>query len=158
MRMHRRLMQRNFGAMMPYYSPSTRRGIPLWMLNLQKAGILVSCGLFKCRKGLTAKDPGAFLAAVHPHPLYRPKPSSRTILTTPRPRNASGFVCLLILRTSRGRRMISPIPIMLQSIYQPLCPLSIRGAADLPANECIIAFPVFGPKALSNSVPWFLAR
>jgi hypothetical protein len=29
---------------------------------------------------------------------------------------------------------------------------------DLPANECIIAFPVFLPNVLSNVVPWFFAR
>jgi hypothetical protein len=69
---------------------------------------------------LTANDPGAFLAAVQPHPLYKPKPSSLTILSTPRPRNASGFVCRLILRTSSGRRTISPIPIKLQEICQSL--------------------------------------
>lgn len=69
---------------------------------------------------LTAKDPGAFLAAVHCHPLYRPKPSSFTILTTPRPRNASGFVCLLIFKTSRGSRIISPIPITLNQVCKPL--------------------------------------
>ncbi len=53
-------------------------------------------------------------AAVQPQPRYRPKPSSRTILRTPRPRNASGLVWRLILSTSRGRRTISPIPIRLE--------------------------------------------
>lgn len=66
---------------------------------------------------LTANDPGAFLAAVHPAPLYKPIPSSRTIATTPRPRNAAGFVWRLILRTSRGRSTISPIPITLEINY-----------------------------------------
>ena len=82
----------------------------------------------------TAKDPGAFLAAVQPHPLYNPKPSSRTILTTPRPRNASGFVCRLILRTSRGSRTISPIPITLEpkSVNVPLTPRSVP--TFLPTN------------------------
>ena len=61
----------------------------------------------------TANDPGAFLAAVHPAPRYSPIPSSATILKTPRPLNASGFVCRLIFKTSRGNRMISPMPIIL---------------------------------------------
>ena len=73
--------------------------------------------------GHTANEPGAFLAAVQPHPLYKPKPSSATIRKTPRPRKASGFVWRLILRTSRGRRTISPIPIKLThvrfSIFTP---------------------------------------
>lgn len=61
----------------------------------------------------TAKDPGAFLAAVHPAPRYSPIPSSATILKTPRPLNASGFVCRLIFRTSKGSRIISPMPMIL---------------------------------------------
>lgn len=61
----------------------------------------------------TAKDPGAFLAAVQPAPLYNPIPSSATILNTPRPLNDSGLVCRLILRTSRGNKTISPTPMML---------------------------------------------
>lgn len=44
------------------------------------------------REQLTAKEPGALRAAVQPQPRYRPKPSSRTILRTPRPLKASGFV------------------------------------------------------------------
>jgi hypothetical protein len=75
---------------------------------------------------LTAKDPGAFLAAVQPQPLYNPNPSSLTILTTPRPRNASGFVCLLILRTSRGSRTISPIPMILDQLLDlKLCYITL---------------------------------
>lgn len=88
----------------------------------------------------TAKDPGAFLAAVHPAPRYRPMPSSATMRKTPRPRKASGFVCRLIFKTSRGSRMISPMPIR------------------LPAVACMMALPVPLPKALSNSVPWCCAR
>ncbi|OWZ34351.1 hypothetical protein C347_01735 [Cryptococcus neoformans AD2-60a] len=54
---------------------------------------------------LTAKEPGAFLAIVHPHPRYKdPIPSSVTSLSRPRPRIESGLVCILILRTSSGRR------------------------------------------------------
>lgn len=68
------------------------------------------------RGALTAKEPGAFRAAVHPQPRYRPKPSSATILRTPRPRKASGLVWRLILRTSRGSRTISPIPIRLSQV------------------------------------------
>ncbi len=64
----------------------------------------------------TAKEPGAFRAAVHPHPLYKPNPSSAMILKIPRPRNASGFVWRLILRTSSGNRTISPIPIRLHNV------------------------------------------
>lgn len=41
---------------------------------------------------LTAKLPGAFRAAVQPHPRYSAKPSSAMMRNTPRPRNASGFV------------------------------------------------------------------
>lgn len=84
---------------------------------------------------LTANEPGALRAAVQPQPRYNPKPSSLTILRTPRPLKASGFVWRLILRTSRGSRTISPIPIR-----------------D-PAAECMMAFPVFLPKAFSNWVP-----
>lgn len=74
----------------------------------------------------TAKEPGAFLAAVHPQPRYRPKPSSPIILNRPRPLKASGFVCRLILSTSRGSRTISPIPIklcrcQLPSLQPPPC-------------------------------------
>lgn len=61
----------------------------------------------------TAKEPGALRAAVHDAPRYRPIPSSEMILNSPRPRNASGFVWRLILSTSSGSRMISPIPIKL---------------------------------------------
>lgn len=48
----------------------------------------------------TEKLPGALRAAVQPHPRYRPKPSSSTMRKTPRPLKASGFVCLLIFKTS----------------------------------------------------------
>jgi hypothetical protein len=65
---------------------------------------------------LTAKEPGAFLAAVQPQPRYNPNPSSATILKTPLPRNASGFVCRLIFNTSRGSNTISPIPIRLNGV------------------------------------------
>lgn len=44
------------------------------------------------RRGLTANEPGALRAAVHEAPRYKPKPSSRTIWTKPRERNASGLV------------------------------------------------------------------
>ena len=64
--------------------------------------------------GIIAKLPGALRAAVHSQPRYNANPSSAMILKSPRPRNASGFVCRLILRTSKGRRKISPIPIKLQ--------------------------------------------
>jgi len=84
-------------------------------------------------RGRTAKDPGAFLAAVQPQPLYSPNPSSRTILTTPRPRKASGFVWRLILRTSRGRRIISPIPITLHIHQLPNHNISPR---ILPVPSC----------------------
>lgn len=40
-------------------------------------------------------------------------PSSEIILNIPRPLNASGLVCLLILRTSRGSKTTSPRPIKL---------------------------------------------
>ena len=68
------------------------------------------------KRQLTAKEPGALRAAVQPQPRYRPKPSSRTILRTPRPLKASGFVWRLIFRTSRGRRTISPIPTRLYHV------------------------------------------
>jgi hypothetical protein len=45
--------------------------------------------------GLTAKDPGAFRAAVHPHPRYSAKPSSDTIFKKLLDRNASGFVLVI---------------------------------------------------------------
>jgi hypothetical protein len=61
----------------------------------------------------TAKDPGALRAAVHPQPRYKPKPSSAIILATPLPRKASGFVCRLIFKTSKGSITISPMPIKL---------------------------------------------
>lgn len=76
--------------------------------------LLASAMLQEVLETRTANDPGAFRAAVQPQPLYNPKPSSLTIFTMPRPRNASGFVCRLIFRTSSGRRTISPIPIMLK--------------------------------------------
>jgi hypothetical protein len=57
------------------------------------------------RPSLTAKLPGALRPMVHPHPLYRLAiPSSLISLTIPRPRKASGLVCILILSTSRGSR------------------------------------------------------
>jgi hypothetical protein len=108
--------------------------------------------------GLTANDPGAFLAAVQPQPLYNPNPSSLTIRTTPRPRKASGFVCRLILSTSRGRRTISPMPIKLEGYVSYRKPEFRLDITDLPANECIIAFPVLGPKVSSKNLPWCLAR
>lgn len=40
----------------------------------------------------TAKEPGAFRAAVQLAPRYRPIPSSEIILKRPRPRKDSGFV------------------------------------------------------------------
>lgn len=64
----------------------------------------------------TANDPGKFRAIVHPQPLYSAKPSSATILRTPRPLKASGLVCRLILRTSKGSRTTSPTPIRLHRI------------------------------------------
>ncbi|KAH3673845.1 hypothetical protein OGATHE_001825 [Ogataea polymorpha] len=78
-----------------------------------------------------ANEPGAFLAAVHPHPLYKPSPSSCKILKKPLPLKASGFVCLLIFSTSRGSRIISPIP--------------IRDPAVADSS----ALPVLAPKASS---------
>jgi hypothetical protein len=92
----------------------------------------------------TAKEPGAFLAAVQPHPRYSPKPSSLTILKTPRPRKASGFVCLLIFRTSRGRRTISPIPMILEtkkvSRYQNYSPSKLtfqQRRTSLPSRSSL---------------------
>ena len=52
----------------------------------------------------TAKEPGAFLAIVHPQPRYNVVPSSMKMRTTPRPRNASGLTWRLILSASSGRR------------------------------------------------------
>jgi hypothetical protein len=77
---------------------------------------------------LTANEPGAFLAAVHPHPLYSANPSSATILKTPRPLNASGFVCRLIFSTSSGRSTISPIPIKLMQVSNG----NVQNATDHP--------------------------
>ena len=83
----------------------------------------------------TANEPGAFLAAVQPAPRYKPMPSSATILKTPRPLKVSGFVCRLIFSTSRGKRTISPIPMM------------------LPAVACMMALPLPLPKVASNWLP-----
>lgn len=107
-------------------------------------------------EGHTAKEPGALRAAVHPAPRYKPIPSSEMILNSPRPRKASGLVWRLILRTSRGKRTISPIPtILFQS-----APINQRvsNKTNLPAVACMIAFPVPLPKVASNVEPWFWAR
>ena len=84
---------------------------------------------------LTAKLPGAFRAIVQPHPRYsEPSPSSESNLKKLRPRTASGFVCILILSTSRGnktcqgislyegmyrarRQTTSPIPVKLRTHF-----------------------------------------
>lgn len=119
--MHQQSKQRSSGTTKPCYNLPIRRSNLWWKRILRKAIHFVNVFHRRCaRYILTAKDPGAFLAAVHCHPLYRPKPSSFTILTTPRPRNASGFVCLLIFKTSRGRRTISPIPITLNQEREPV--------------------------------------
>jgi hypothetical protein len=79
---------------------------------------------------LTAKLPGAFLAIVHPHPLYKlPTPSSVTNLTNPRPLIASGFVCILIFNTSNGSNTTSPKPV------------------KEPAAAWMTIFPFFSPNA-----------
>ena len=54
----------------------------------------------------TANEPGAFRAIVQPQPRYKAARSSVIIRNTPRPRNASGLTCILILRTSRGSRTL----------------------------------------------------
>lgn len=103
----------------------------------------------------TANDPGAFLAAVQPAPLYNPMPSSATIRNTPRPRNASGFVCRLILRTSRGNKTISPTPIILErgSELKDILGDHVEDTY-LPAVADMMAFPLPFPKVRSNLSPW----
>lgn len=115
--------------------------------------------IFTCfyeEKKRTANEPGALRAAVHPAPRYKPIPSSEMILKRPRPRKASGLVWRLILRTSSGKRTISPIP----TILFPSAPInqSLREKTNLPAVACIIAFPVPLPKVASNVEPWCCAR
>lgn len=116
-------MPQSSGTKWPCYSPTGGRGTPWQRQNHRTAR-------FQCEqlteKGTvggrhTAKEPGAFLAAVQPQPRYNPKPSSPIILRTPRPRKASGLVWRLILRTSRGSRTISPIPIKLSKLYISFC-------------------------------------
>jgi hypothetical protein len=62
-----------------------------------------------------AKEPGAFLAAVQPAPLYMPNPSCLKKTITPRPYSCSGEVCAFTFSASKGKRKISPIPIKLSS-------------------------------------------
>lgn len=101
----------------------------------------------------TANDPGAFLAAVQPQPLYRPNPSSLMIFRMPRPRKASGFVCRLILRTSRGNRMISPMPMRLAN---PLCQHSLYSLANFNHGQIWQISPSRG--RVHNSLARFLAK
>ena len=102
---------------------------------------------------LTANDPGAFRAAVQLAPLYKPIPSSLTILTTPRPLKASGFVWRLIFKTSRGKRTISPMPIKLLSHQCVSFGVDAISSTNLPAVACMMALPFPFPKALSKASP-----
>lgn len=132
--MRRLLMRQNSEPMRRYCNQSACTDI-LWQRpNRRTAGGWVSQEDCQAQEMRTANDPGAFLAAVQPAPRYRPMPSSATILNTPRPRNASGFVCRLILRTSRGKRTISPIPMMLQC-FRKSRNVVTRGA-HVPACGC----------------------
>lgn len=129
------------------------------MYSLAKAEPPKSCQtvsilllMLEARGGRTANEPGALRAAVHPAPRYKPIPSSEMILNSPRPRKASGLVWRLILRTSRGKRTISPIPTIL--FLSVRCDQQrVKGKTNLPAVACIIAFPVPLPKVESNVEP-----
>lgn len=118
MRWRRRWRRRSFGPRRRRCSLGERRYI-LWRRQNHRKAIHLSefpLLIIKEEKERTANEPGALRAAVHPAPRYKPIPSSEMILNRPRPRKASGLVWRLILRTSRGRRTISPIPtILLQS-------------------------------------------
>lgn len=110
---------------------------------------------------------------VHPQPRYRFKPSSRNIRTTPRPRNASGFTCLLILRTSNGRRTYTTTCMSrIRALHAAttthhfantghaehggaISALHARGetrVTHLPARACVMSLPLRSPNVFVNCV------
>lgn len=134
----------------------------------------------------TAKEPGALRAAVQDAPRYRPIPSSRTICTKPRDRNASGLVLRnrqIVSLSAIGVGPFSPrdvLPLDLEDVEREEDDLSDssqtrapgkdqpesmqseldkgRAGTHDPAVADIMALPFFSPKVLVKVDLKFLPR